>query len=81
MIRPLTVSVFIKTPLNNSFLGDSWVLQGWIAERQAMINRQHPLSMVAQFKLLGLSRARIYRLPTPPSAEKLDLMRRIDSPC
>ena len=43
-----------------------------------MIDRQHPLSVVAQCKLLGLSRARIYRLPTPPSAEKLDLMRRID---
>jgi putative transposase len=43
-----------------------------------MIDRQHPLSVVAQCKLLGLSRARVYRLPTPPSAEKLDLMRRID---
>ena len=43
-----------------------------------MIDRQHPLSVVTQCKLLGLSRARIYRLPTLPSAEKLDLMRRID---
>jgi putative transposase len=43
-----------------------------------MIDRRHPLSVVAQCKLLGLSRARVYRLPTPPSAEKLDLMRRID---
>lgn len=43
-----------------------------------MIDRQHPLSVVAQCKLLGLSRARVYRLPTPPSAEKLDLMRGID---
>lgn len=43
-----------------------------------MINRQHPLSVVAQCKLLGVPRARVYRLPTPPSAEKLDLMRRID---
>ena len=43
-----------------------------------MIDRQHPLSVVAQCKLLGLPRARVYRLPTPPSAEKLDLMRWID---
>jgi len=43
-----------------------------------MIDRQHPLSVVAQCKLLGLSRARVYRLPTPPSAERLDLMKRID---
>ena len=43
-----------------------------------MIDRQHPLSVVAQCKLLGLSRARVYRLPTRPSAERLDLMKRID---
>lgn len=43
-----------------------------------MINRQHPLSVVAQCKLLGGPRARVYRLPTPPSATKLDPMRRID---
>ena len=43
-----------------------------------MINRQHPLSVVAQCKLLGVPRARVYRLLTPPSAEKLDLMRQID---
>jgi putative transposase len=43
-----------------------------------MIDRNSPLSVVAQCKLLGLSRARVYRLPTPPSAAKLDLMRRID---
>jgi hypothetical protein len=45
-----------------------------------MIDRKHPLSVVAQCKLLGLSRARVYRLPTPPSAQKLDLMKRIDKP-
>jgi len=43
-----------------------------------MIDRKHALSVVAQCKLLGLSRARVYRPPTPPSAEKLDLMKRID---
>ena len=43
-----------------------------------MIDRQHPLSVVAQCKLLGVPWARVYRLPTPPSAAKLDLMRRID---
>jgi putative transposase len=43
-----------------------------------MIDREGPLSVVQQCKLLGLSRARIYRLPTPISAAKLDLMNRID---
>ena len=43
-----------------------------------MIDRQHPLSVVAQCKLLGVPRAGVYRLRAPPSAEKLDLMRRID---
>ena len=39
--------------------------------------RQHPLSgLVTQCKLLGLSQARVYRLSTTPSAEKLDLIRR-----
>jgi putative transposase len=43
-----------------------------------MIDRNSPLSVVAQCKLLGLSRARVYRLPTPPSAQRLDLMKGID---
>lgn len=43
-----------------------------------MIDRQSPLSIVRQCQLLGLARARIYRVPTPPSATKLDLMKRID---
>jgi putative transposase len=43
-----------------------------------MIDRQHPLSVVVQCKLLGVPRARAYRLPPPPSAEKLNLMGRID---
>ena len=43
-----------------------------------MIDRQHSLSVVAQCKLLGVPRARVYRLPTPPSAAKLYLMRLID---
>ena len=43
-----------------------------------MIDRRHPLSVVAQCKLLSLSRARIYWLPTPGSAEKLNLIEGID---
>ena len=43
-----------------------------------MIDRQHPLSVVAQCKLLGLSRARVYRLPTLSSSKTLDLIKRID---
>ncbi|NCV71643.1 MAG: hypothetical protein EBW55_13305 [Betaproteobacteria bacterium] len=43
-----------------------------------MIDRQSPLSIVRQCQLLGLARVRVYRAPTPPSATKLDLMKRID---
>jgi len=43
-----------------------------------MIDRKSPLSITRQCQLLELPRARVYRLPTPPSAAKLDLMRRID---
>ena len=43
-----------------------------------MIDRQSPLSIVRQCKLLGLSRAGLYQLRATPSASKLDLMKRID---
>jgi DNA-binding transcriptional LysR family regulator len=43
-----------------------------------MIDRQSPLSIVRQCKLLGLSRAGLYRFRLTPSASKLDLMKRID---
>ena len=43
-----------------------------------MIDRQSPLSIVRQCKLLGLSRAGLYRLRATPPVSKLDLMKRID---
>ena len=43
-----------------------------------MIDREHPLSVTAQAKLLGMSRSTVYYLPRPPSAADLALMRAID---
>lgn len=43
-----------------------------------MIDPAHALSISAQAKLLGISRANVYYLPRPPSEADLALMRRID---
>jgi putative transposase len=43
-----------------------------------MIDRTHPLPVVRQAQLLGISRGSVYYLPKPPSAADLAIMRRID---
>lgn len=43
-----------------------------------MINRDHPIAIAQQARLLGMSRSAVYYLPQPPSAVDLALMRRID---
>jgi putative transposase len=43
-----------------------------------MIDRNHTLSIVKQAEAVGISRASVYYLPRPISAEDLALMRRID---
>jgi putative transposase len=43
-----------------------------------MIDRSHPLPVVAQCRLLRLARSTVYYLPEPASAEDLALMRRLD---
>lgn len=45
---------------------------------EAMINREHKLSVVRQCELLGLPRSGVYQQPRPVSAENFALMRRID---
>ncbi len=50
-----------------------------MAERNAMINRTHALSVVRQCQILGLSRSTAYYQPAPVSATVLALMRRIDA--
>ncbi|HQY75086.1 MAG TPA: IS3 family transposase [Rhodoferax sp.] len=52
--------------------------QGGIAERKAMIDREHPLSLVRQARLLEISRGAVYYQPRPTSEVDLALMRRID---
>jgi len=49
-----------------------------MAERQAMIDRDHPLSVVRQCQLLALSRSTVYYQPVATPPEELALMRRID---
>lgn len=43
-----------------------------------MIDRKHPLSIVKQAEAVGISRASVYYVPRPISAQDLALMRRID---
>src|SRR4051812_18133828 len=48
------------------------------AERKAMIDRTHDLSIAKQAKALGISRGRVYYLPRPVPAADLAIMRRMD---
>ena len=52
--------------------------QGGIAERKAMIDRDHDLPVSKQAEVLRISRGSIYYLPRPLSAADLALMRRLD---
>ncbi|MBK6304755.1 MAG: IS3 family transposase [Gemmatimonadetes bacterium] len=52
--------------------------QGRPAERQAMIDRTHPLSVTRQAAALGISRGAVYYVPRPMSPGDLALMRQID---
>ncbi|HEY1962936.1 MAG TPA: IS3 family transposase [Rhizomicrobium sp.] len=63
--------------LENDFLGRC-ARQGRHAERKAMIDRLHELSVTRQAKLLNLSRSSVYYDPCPVSPADLVIMRRID---
>ena len=52
--------------------------QGGIAERKAMIDRDHELSVTSQAEAVGIARSTVYYLPRPASAVDLDLMKQID---
>lgn len=51
---------------------------GTFAERKAMIDREHEVSIKRQAELVGISRGSVYYQPRPVSAADLELMRRID---
>ncbi|MGH8291508.1 MAG: IS3 family transposase [Steroidobacteraceae bacterium] len=63
--------------LENDFLGRC-AQQGRHAERKAMIDRSHELSVTRQAELLKLSRSSLYYSPRPVSPADLAIMRRID---
>ncbi|WP_315766446.1 IS3 family transposase [Bradyrhizobium sp. SZCCHNS2005] len=52
--------------------------QGGIAERKAMIDREHDLSITKQAEVLKISRGSVYYLPRPVSPADLDIMQQID---
>ena len=52
--------------------------QGGIAERKAMIDREHDLSITRQAEVLQISRGSVYYLPRPVPAADLAIMRRLD---
>jgi putative transposase len=50
-----------------------------VAERKAMIDRSHALSLARQAEELGISRGSLYYQPQPVSAAELVIMRRMDA--
>src|SRR5947209_6442374 len=52
--------------------------QGGIAERKAMIDREHGLSITRQAEVLQISRGSVYYLPRPVPDADLAIMRRLD---
>ncbi|MGH8513638.1 MAG: IS3 family transposase [Gammaproteobacteria bacterium] len=52
--------------------------QGGIAERKAMIDREHDLPITTQAKALNISRGSVYYLPRPVPDADLAIMRRLD---
>ena len=52
--------------------------QGGIAERKAMIDRKHDLSITKQAEILKVSRGSVYYLPRPVSSADLEIMRQLD---
>jgi putative transposase len=52
--------------------------QGGIAERRAMIDRKHDLSITKQAEILKISRGSVYYLLRPVSSADLAIMRRLD---
>src|SRR3954463_10098845 len=52
--------------------------QGGIAERKAMIDREHDLSITKQAEVLQISRGSVYYLPRPVPDADLAIMRRLD---
>jgi len=49
------------------------------AERKTKVNRGHALPISRQCEVLAISRSSAYRAPAGPSAEELDLMRKLDA--
>ncbi|WP_354141725.1 IS3 family transposase [Bradyrhizobium sp. LB11.1] len=63
--------------LENGFFRRS-AHQGGIAERKAMIDRDHDLPISKQAEALNISRGSVYYLPRPVSPKDLALMQRLD---
>src|SRR5258708_4537996 len=52
--------------------------QGGIAERKAMIDREHDLSITKQAEILKVSRGSVYYLPRAVSSADLEIVQRLD---
>src|SRR5215203_356690 len=64
--------VFVDVKMLHAKIGEC------LAERKAMIDRTHDLSIAKQAEALGISRGRVYYLPRPVPAADLAIMRRMD---
>ncbi|WP_456647380.1 MULTISPECIES: IS3 family transposase [unclassified Bradyrhizobium] len=63
--------------LENGFFRRS-AHQGGVAERKAMIDREHDLSITRQAEALNISRGSVYYLPRPVPSADLAIMQRLD---
>ena len=52
-----------------------------MAERKAMINREHDLPITKQAEILKVSRGSVYYLPRPVSSADLEIMQRLSIGC
>lgn len=63
-----------KLTLENDLEG---ALQGGIAQRKAMIDREHDVSITRQAEVLKISRGSVYYLPRPVPSADLAIIRRL----
>lgn len=61
-----------------NWFGSKKSLARSVGEKRLLIDREHAIPIVRQADLLGLSRASVYALPTPPSSEELTLATAVD---
>ena len=77
-VKALHAKIGELTLENDSRFFRSRAHQGGIAERKAMIDREHDLPITKQAEILKVSRGSVYYLARPVSSADLEIMQRLD---